>query len=67
MLSVVNEKQVRVSALQKKLHIGHARATGLINTLTKLNILSSDGIKTDKISNGFIAYVRRMLDNRSGE
>ena len=66
-LSVLNEKQVRVSALQKKLHIGHARATGLINTLTKLNILSSDGIKTDKISNGFIAYVRRMLDNRSGE
>lgn len=66
-LSVLNEKQVRVSALQKKLHIGHARATRLINTLTKLNILSSDGIKTDKISNGFIAYVRRMLDNRSGE
>ena len=66
-LSVLNEKPVRVSALQKKLHIGHARATRLINTLTKLNILSSDGVKTDKISNGFIAYVRRMLDKRSGE
>ena len=66
-ISVLDEKHVRVSALQKKLHIGHARASKLINTLAKLGVLSSTGVKSDKISNGFISYLKRMLDNKGGE
>lgn len=66
-ISVLDEKHVRVSALQKKLHIGHARASKLINSLTKLGVFSSTGVKSDKISNGFIAYIKRMLDNKNGE
>ena len=66
-ISVLDEKHVRVSALQKKLHIGHARASKLINTLAKLGVFTSTGVKSDKISNGFIAYLKRMLDNKGGE
>lgn len=66
-ISVLDEKRVRVTVLQKQLNIGRPRANRIINTLAKLGVFSSTGVKSDKISNGFIAYLKRMLDNKNGE
>lgn len=66
-ISFLDEKRVRVTVLQKQLNIGRPRANQTINTLARLGVLTSDGVKSDKISNGFIAYLKRMLDNKNGE
>ncbi len=66
-ISVLDEKRVRVTVLQKQLNVGRIRANRIINTLAKLGVFSSTGVKTNKISAGFISYLKRMLDNRSGK
>lgn len=67
-LEVIDDP-VRVSVLQKGLHIGYARSCRIIDTLTELGILVSDGsltVKTDKLSSGFISYLKRISNPKSG-
>lgn len=68
-LCMMDDKPIRVSALQKSLHIGYARSCRIIETLTELGIVVSDGsltVKKDNISSGFISYLKRMLDGKNG-
>ncbi len=66
-LLLLDETPVRVSMLQKKLHIGHTKAVAIIDTLTRLGVLSSARVKTERISKGFIAHVRYLLEKNEAD
>lgn len=66
-LSVIDDKPMRITMLQKTLHIGHARATRIVDKLAELGILESGEILTirlGEISKAFISYLRWMLITR---
>lgn len=66
-LAALDNEPMCFIALRKALHIGHARATRIIDTLTELKIIESSetlSLRLGKISNSFVAYLRWMLYNR---